>query len=74
MTKRQHVIRCSLCNKFISFGNNASPFEGRCCDECNDMRVIPARIAMMFGVNPPYEVPSGGSIDVTVEEPKPLED
>ena len=38
------------------------------------MRVIPARIAMMFGVNPPYEVPSGGSIDVTVEEPKPLED
>jgi hypothetical protein len=36
---------CSICHRpYIEFGNNASPFPGRCCNECNDLHVIPARI------------------------------
>ena len=75
MTKIVNGFRCSICDEeFQGFGNNASPFKGVCCDECNGMHVIPARMAMMFGDRPPYEVPSGGSINVTMGEPKPLED
>ena len=41
---------CSICkNKYIGFGNNAYPINnGRCCDECNSMYVIPARIYEMY--------------------------
>ena len=39
-------IRCCICNKIISGeGNNAEPVRrGRCCDDCNWLYVIPARI------------------------------
>ena len=42
--------RCCICNKtFIGFGNNPWPIskkeEDVCCDNCNTMYVIPARIA-----------------------------
>ena len=45
---KRRVIRvnaCSMCRKLYSgFGNNAQPFEGRCCDQCNADRVLPERI------------------------------
>ena len=45
MTDKQ---KCPLCGKsFIGFGNNPEPlakYENRCCDDCNNRFVIPARI------------------------------
>jgi hypothetical protein len=44
-------MKCCLCKKQIpivrgwKFGNNAQPLkEGRCCDDCNVKKVIPARL------------------------------
>ena len=44
---------CCLCGKeFEGFGNNPWPIdispESRCCDECNDTKVIPERIRQML--------------------------
>ena len=48
MTKKAKVPTCSICNQpYTNFGNNAAPFEGRCCDTCNDIYVVPARIAQL---------------------------
>jgi len=41
------VFTCSVCKDQIKdeYGNNAWPLNnGRCCDYCNAMRVIPARL------------------------------
>jgi len=40
---------CSICQrKFAEFGNSAQPVnDGRCCNRCNDVVVIPARIRAM---------------------------
>lgn len=41
-----------LCGRLCSgWGNNPDPLkdEGRCCDQCNTEKVIPARIALMQG-------------------------
>ena len=40
---------CCICGKhYDNYGNNAKPYkEGRCCDECNDKRVLPMRHTMM---------------------------
>ena len=38
---------CCLCGKkFEGYGNNPWPLKqsGRCCDDCNEAEVIPARI------------------------------
>lgn len=37
--------RCSLCDLlFVGHGHNPAPLgEGRCCDPCNAMKVLPAR-------------------------------
>jgi hypothetical protein len=36
---------CSICkSEYDGYGHNAYPFPGRCCDMCNDMMVIPARL------------------------------
>jgi hypothetical protein len=39
-------MKCCLCKVNIKgYGNNAQPLKnGRCCDECNITKVIPARI------------------------------
>jgi len=39
-------MKCCLCKKQIKgYGNNAQPIkDGRCCDECNLKKVIPARL------------------------------
>ena len=39
--------KCCICGeKFVGFGNNPWPIKekGRCCDNCDDTKVIPARI------------------------------
>ena len=40
---------CSICGEvFFGFGNNAYPVaKGDCCNECNNTKVIPMRIAQM---------------------------
>ena len=45
---------CSICGKtFTGWGNNPYPVtkgeNDRCCDICNDTRVIPARLQAMYG-------------------------
>lgn len=45
--KEKHI--CCVCGcEFEGYGNNPYPLvndeEARCCDECNDAVVIPARI------------------------------
>ena len=42
-------MRCVFknCEKEIEgFGNSARPFNGRCCDDCNEKNVIPTRIVI----------------------------
>jgi hypothetical protein len=43
---------CSLCGEeFIGMGNNPEPlkpFEERCCDDCNQDKVIPERIKAFY--------------------------
>ena len=42
---------CSICgNEYEGWGNNAEPLNGgKCCDNCNDRVVIPARINAIRG-------------------------
>lgn len=44
--------KCVICKKTITgYGNNAEPVaKGRCCDICNASKVIPARIAQLYGL------------------------
>ena len=37
---------CSICQlEYTGYGNNAQPInDGRCCDRCNSMVVVPARL------------------------------
>jgi len=42
VAKGYHV--CDLCGgEVILCGNSAAPYEGRCCNKCNDSKVIPQR-------------------------------
>lgn len=48
------AFRCSICGEFFyGWGNNPYPVtkgeDDRCCDACNETKVIPARIAQMVG-------------------------
>ena len=46
--EKEKLMSCCICGKFFKgFGNNPYPVKetGRCCDECNDTVVIPARLA-----------------------------
>jgi hypothetical protein len=56
MTKKTYPLKCSICGEKIPpqlpsgwrGGHNAEPVKsGRCCDLCNDMIVIPTRMARM---------------------------
>ena len=45
---------CCICGReFGGYGNNPWPIdpnpEHRCCDQCNEKAVVPARINLMFG-------------------------
>lgn len=44
---------CCLCGKeFKGYGNNPEPIKssktGKCCDKCNQERVIPARLIQFY--------------------------
>ena len=45
-------MKCKICNEtFLGHGHNAQPVaNGRCCDVCNDTKVLPARMRLMLGV------------------------
>ncbi len=45
-TKKEDYKVCSVCGKpYTGFGNNANPVNnGRCCDSCDGLVVIPRRI------------------------------
>lgn len=54
---------CCLCGKECEdkYGNNPEPLmenndNNRCCNECNDSKVIPARIANMAVGKPAREI------------------
>ena len=39
------IEECSICGvSYTGWGNNAAPFPGRCCNECNSDLVLPARL------------------------------
>lgn len=42
-------MKCCICHKEIEIENSHNPYpfmtEGRCCGECNQNHVIPARMA-----------------------------
>lgn len=45
---------CCICGrKFTGWGNDPWPVvkdeDARCCDDCNDSKVLEARLAEMFG-------------------------
>ena len=42
--------KCCICGcEFYGWGNNPWPYKGdSCCDSCNSMYVIPARIERMY--------------------------
>jgi len=44
----QEQLSCSICHtRMDGMGNNARPVnEGRCCNYCNSMEVIPARLEL----------------------------
>jgi len=45
---------CSICqNEYIGWGNNAWPVnDGRCCDDCNGLHVLPERLHRLgYGVS-----------------------
>jgi len=43
------VNNCSICgDKIEGFGNNAEPFNGICCDQCNMTIVVPQRLNEML--------------------------
>lgn len=48
---------CSICGKALDrFSiNNAAPFKGNCCNECNDSIVMNTRIALL-GLTVPYGI------------------
>ena len=54
MSKEETKKVCSICGAgFTEWGNNPEPVksfeEGECCNVCNEIHVIPARLAGIFG-------------------------
>ena len=42
---KKYIICCICGNRSDGYGHNAAPVaEGRCCSDCNSLKVIPARI------------------------------
>lgn len=47
---RNSEKKCSIClMEYEGYGHNAAPInEGRCCEQCNNSNVIPARVYEIF--------------------------
>lgn len=52
MAETQEKVCCICGKKFTGWGNNPWPVvedeDARCCDACNDEKVLSARLAQMF--------------------------
>ena len=52
MTNNEEHICCICGDKFTGWGNNPWPVvkdeDARCCDACNELSVIPARLEQML--------------------------
>lgn len=50
------IAHCSICGTvYVGYGNNAQPVNnGRCCDKCNQNKVIPTRMKRMREGKNPY--------------------
>jgi hypothetical protein len=45
---RVTISQCSICKRYYrGFGNNAYPYDGRCCDRCDEEHVQPHRLLLM---------------------------
>lgn len=64
MPKLTIPLACSICHLpcepwhpgSTGYGHNAWPInEGRCCNACNALKVIPARIAMLPKAHDPHD-------------------
>jgi hypothetical protein len=57
--KKRVQLFCTICHRPIEpdfngwkGGHNAQPVKnGRCCGDCNDMHVIPARLRRLLGAD-----------------------
>ena len=48
-----NLNKCSLCDEYYyGLGHNADPWDGRCCDECNEHMVVKARLLISMSDNP----------------------
>lgn len=47
---------CCICGRqYYDYGNNAMPYaKGRCCRDCNDIKVLPLRMFLMGKYNVNY--------------------
>ena len=50
INRNNEIKRCCICSsEYVGYGNNAKPIkEGRCCNECNSFKVVPARIDILM--------------------------
>ena len=51
-------MKCKICNEII-FGSvhNAQPVtNGRCCDVCQDTKVLPLRLDLMLNESPAFQM------------------
>lgn len=61
-TNLSKLMPCSICFHPIRIerSHNAQPVnDGRCCDTCNTIHVIPARIAALFDLEQKWEDKDG---------------
>lgn len=77
MVMKDNKVYCCLCGKEIDEkeSNDASPFKGRCCNECNIKKVVPTRYALSKKYALLFKAPttySEGGIDC-ITHPERLE-
>ena len=69
--KKDTNTKCIICQEtYTGFGHNAHPIaNGKCCDVCQDTKVLPLRLDLMFSESPAFQMASrlvqdlGGSHD-----------
>jgi hypothetical protein len=51
-------MKCKICNEtFLGHGHNAEPIaNGRCCDVCQDTKVLPLRLDLMLNESPAFQM------------------
>ena len=51
-------MKCKICDDtFSGHGHNAEPIaNGRCCDVCQDTKVLPARLDQMLDQSPAVQM------------------